>query len=132
MDKVFVKDNELNYEDFVSSLTKDGQDILDTLTPEKAHIVHMAIGVVGEAGELIDAIKKYVIYCKDLDLENVIEECGDIEFYMQDLRKAIGISREQTLQANADKLSVRYSEGKYSDVAAQVREDKIEPESRGL
>ncbi len=43
--------------------------------------LHAAVGVSGEAGELLDAIKKTWIYEEPLDLENIIEECGDSLFY---------------------------------------------------
>lgn len=38
----------------------------------------MATGVSGEAGELLDAVKKSVVYKKPLDRENVVEELGDL------------------------------------------------------
>ena len=44
--------------------------------------LHAAVGICGEAGELIDAVKKNWIYGADLDLENVLEECGDLLFYV--------------------------------------------------
>lgn len=106
------------------ALAKNGQDIINDLTPEKADLLHMAVGVSGEAGELLDAVKKAVIYNKEMDLENVIEELGDLEFYMSKIRQIVGITREEILQRNIDKLSVRYAKGKYSNDQAQERADK--------
>lgn len=108
----------------VAALAKPGADIVASLTPEKAHSLHMAVGISGEAGELIDAIKKAAIYNKPLDRENVVEELGDIEFYMEGLRQGLGITRDETITHNKKKLSVRYAGGKYSDKAAQERADK--------
>jgi NTP pyrophosphatase (non-canonical NTP hydrolase) len=87
--------------------------------------MHMAIGISGEAGELLDAIKKQVIYRKPLDRENVLEELGDLEFYMEGIRQGLGITREQCLEANIAKLGKRYEGMKYTDGAAQERADKI-------
>lgn len=116
------------YPVMVSALVKPGADIVSSMTPEKAHVLHMAIGIAGEAGELLDAIKKAVVYNKDLDLENVIEELGDLEFYLEGLRSGLGIAREYTLEANIQKLltndNARYKLGKYTDQAAQERADK--------
>lgn len=112
------------FEDMVAGLAKPGAAIIDSLTPENAHSLHMAVGVSGEAGELLDAIKKAVIYNKPLDRENVIEELGDLEFYMEGLRQGLGITRNETIQANIAKLGKRYSQG-YSDKAAQDRADKV-------
>jgi len=108
----------------VAALTKPGADIVATLTAEDAHSLHMAVGISGEAGELLDAIKKAAIYRKPIDLENVIEELGDLEFYMEGLRQGLGITREETIDANIAKLSKRYSSGSYSDKHAQERADK--------
>lgn len=139
---VMIKGEEVDYGNMVSNLAKDGDDILQSMNGSQAHLLHMGVGVVGEAGELIDAVKKFVIYQKDLDRENVVEELGDLEFYMQGLRDELSITREETLQANADKLGKRYSGGTYSDLDAQTRADKqnnegdlvdnITPEKRGL
>lgn len=118
---------EIDHKDMVRTLAKPGEDILQSMTSGDAHLIHMAIGISGEAGELLDAIKKAVIYNKPLDVENIIEELGDLEFYMEGLRQFLAVDREQTLQANIAKLSVRYQGLKYSDKAAQTRADKINP-----
>jgi len=112
------------YEQMVSALKKSGNDIVKTITGTQADLLHMAVGVVGEAGELIDAVKKHVIYGKELDRDNMIEELGDIEFFMEGIRQILGISRKETLDWNMAKLSVRYEKMKYSDQAAQARADK--------
>ena len=119
-----MKELETHYGDFVHSLVKPGDAILYTLTPEKSNLWHMATGVSGEAGELLDAIKKHVVYNKPLDLDNVIEELGDIEFYMQGLRSNLELCRSDIIIANRNKLSARYSQGTYSDKQAQDRKDK--------
>ena len=81
------------------------------------------MGVSGEAGELLDAIKKFAIYNKTLDIDNVVEELGDIEFYLAMIRRTLGIHREVTLRHNITKLLKRYPAG-YTDMAAQLRADK--------
>jgi len=113
----------LDFEYFVSRLAKPGADILDSMTPADAHKLHMAVGIAGEAGELLDAIKKGVIYNKPFDEPNIIEELGDLEFYMEGLRQAFNLTRDEIIAANVKKLSVRYQDG-YSDEAAQERADK--------
>lgn len=107
-----------------SALAKPGADIVASLTPESAHALHMAVGVAGEAGELLDAVKKFAIYVKPIDRENVVEELGDLEFYMEGLRSGLGITREETLLHNLAKLNKRYSAGKYSNQQAHERADK--------
>lgn len=109
----------------VTALVKPGADIRASMTPEMADLLHAAVGVSGEAGELLDGVKKHVIYNKPLDRDNIIEELGDLEFYMEQLRQRIGVTRDETLAANIAKLSVRYEGLRYSDAAAQNRADKV-------
>lgn len=108
----------------VEVLVKSGDTIREEVTGDEMHLIHMMMGITGEAGELLDAIKKHVIYRKPLDRENAIEELGDIEFYLEGLRQGLDISRDLTLQANQEKLSRRYEGLKYSDAAAKNRADK--------
>lgn len=115
---------ELQHQALVAALAKPGLDIIHQLDPRKADLWHHATGVSGEAGELLDAIKKHVIYDKPIDRDNVIEELGDLEFYMQGIRAALGISREETLHRNISKLTKRYSSGSFSNSEAQTRADK--------
>lgn len=117
------------HQKMVSVLSKPGADILATLTPEKVNLWHHGTGFAGEALEALDAIKKHVVYNKELDRANILEELGDAEFYLEGLRAALGVTREEVLAANIHKLSTgpkaRYKTG-YSDAAAQARADKQE------
>lgn len=112
-----------SYTEMVRALAKPGENILEEMTPEQVHLLHMAIGIAGEAGELLDAIKKHAIYQKPIDIVHVVEELGDIEFYMEGLRDGLSLSREHVLEKNQAKLTKRYGE-KYSNEAAQARADK--------
>lgn len=107
----------ITYEEFVTNLVKE-------LGSLEQNLNHMVIGVCGEAGELADAIKKFTIYGKELDLENVIEELGDLEFYMAGLRQMLSIKRDKVIDANYGKLLSRYTGGTYTDAEAIARADK--------
>lgn len=112
------------YANFVRDKKKSGEAIIAQMTPEKADLDHMVMGISGEAGELLDATKRWTIYNKPIDLPHVIEELGDLEFFLEGYRQRLGITREQTLAANLTKLGKRFHEGKYSDQQAQERADK--------
>ena len=116
--------NEKDYDKMTAALSKSGSDIINELSPEKADLLHMAVGVAGESGELLDAVKKATIYNKPLDRENMIEELGDLEFYMSRIRQLINVSRDEVLEHNYAKLSKRYAKGQYSNEQAQERADK--------
>lgn len=97
-------------------LRKDMRDHQDDL-------MHCAAGTAGEAGELLDAIKKNWAYNKPLDIDNIREEAGDLLFYLLSLLDLLDIPLYQVIEANTAKLAKRYPAG-YSDKAAQERADK--------
>jgi len=114
----------MEHSELVKSLAKDGQQIADEMSAETAHLTHMAMCIPEEAGEIAGLIKKHVMYNKPLKLEAVIEEMGDLEFYLEGLRQGLKITRQEILEANIRKLQKRYSEGSYSDKQANERADK--------
>lgn len=113
-----------DFGEMVAALVKPGEEIKSSLSPSDCHNLHMLLGLCGEVGELTDAVKKSIIYGKQLDRNNVVEEIGDIFFYLEGLMQSLGITGEECLAANMEKLSVRYSEGSYSNKQAQERADK--------
>jgi NTP pyrophosphatase (non-canonical NTP hydrolase) len=106
----------VRYDEFVRRLFK-------VMSPEMMK-AHCAMGVSGEAGELCDAIKKEIIYGQPADRKNIVEELGDLRFYIQATQQMYDISEGEVLQANAHKLSERYKKLVYSDQAAKDRVDK--------
>lgn len=115
-----VAPSPVRYDMFVKQLFK-----ADT---QEGQMIHVALGIAGEAGELVDAIKKRCIYGKRLDIDNVIEELGDLRFYMEALCNVLQIEDQEVLQANANKLAKRYKSLTYSSEAAIARADKQEGE----
>ena len=113
----------VHHHKLTTRLAKPGEDIIKSLTPEKAHLLHMAVGASGETGELLDAIKKHVIYNQALNVENVVEEIGDALFYLQGICNTLNMSMALCKIHNIVKLEKRYEET-YSDEAAKNRVDK--------
>lgn len=78
-----------SYDLFVQSRVKPGEDILATMTPFRARLLHAAIGLSGEAGELLEGC---LTHERDaIDRDNIIEEMGDIHFYLSDLNALLEI-----------------------------------------
>lgn len=107
----------VRYDQFVLALAKPQSRQLMCL--------HAALGVAGEAGELADAIKIEHIYGKEPNRANIVEELGDLRWYIQMVMNLYGISEAEVLQENAFKLAKRYVGLKYSDKSALERADKI-------
>lgn len=116
---------EVSHPDLVKHTAKSGTDILAELTPQKCDYMHFGSNLAGEVGELWDNLKGHIFYGKEIDRENLIEELGDLEWYLEGLRQTAGITRQETLDHNIAKLSKRYSKG-YSNQAAMDRADKAD------
>lgn len=86
-----------------------------------ARIEHAVMGAVTESGELMDAVKKSKIYGRALDRVNLVEEVGDIMWYLAILADELGVSFEDIWEKNINKLRQRYPE-KYSDERAENRD----------
>lgn len=106
---------------------KDGGPFkVSETTPEQVHLLHMVVGVVGEAGELADAVLNSLAG-ETLDRENMREELGDLLFYMQGLMNALDMGVDEIQLANKVKLlGKRYAKGGYTDAQATARADKVE------
>lgn len=80
-------------------------------------IVHSALGLAGESGEVADLVKKSQYLRSDgLDESKLVEELGDALWYLTQIASQIGVSLEQVAIANIQKLEARHP-GVYSVAA---------------
>lgn len=76
-----------------------------------------ADGLSGEAGEIIDLMKKIKFHGKPWNEENrqkLIDEAGDIAWYWMQLCMALEVDPEEVMLRNIEKLQSRYPGGKFS------------------
>ena len=59
-----------------------------------SRVFHAVLGFATEAGEILDPIKKYAFYGKDLDITNIREEIGDVLWYSALFADCFDISLE--------------------------------------
>lgn len=71
-------------------------------------ILHAAIGIATEAGELLDPLKKFMFYNRPMDRVNLKEEIGDILWYIAIACEALETTIEEEMQRNINKLRLRY------------------------
>lgn len=102
--------------------------VIERITNDQtARLLHYALGLGSETGELQDALKKLVAYGKPLDLVNVKEEIGDLLWYMSRICDTCGFTLEDVMETNIAKLKARYGD-KWTQEAALNRDLKLERE----
>ena len=72
---------------------------------------NMCMGLAGETGETIDIFKKHIYQGKELDINDVIEEIGDILWYVANLCNVNKITMRECIESNIEKLRKRYPNG---------------------
>lgn len=97
------------------------------LLQREIRLLHASMGMVTEAGELMDQLKKHLFYGKELDDVNLIEEAGDILWYMAILLDELGVTFEKVMLINHEKLAKRYGR-EFTEEAALHRDLTAERE----
>ena len=92
---------------------------MTTLNPElsqKDVLINGVMGLCGESGEAIDLVKKWLAQGHELDKDKLIKEIGDVAWYIAEIATALGVTLEEVLAKNIEKLKARYPDGfKYED-----------------
>tara|TARA_B100000925_G_C21789991_1_gene380061 strand:+ start:255 stop:665 length:411 start_codon:yes stop_codon:yes gene_type:complete len=124
------------YSKFVDAVTSDESkdflalsDRLVELDKKGANIerlVTAGVGLNAEAGEFLEIVKKMVFQGKPWNEDNrqhLIIELGDIIWYATNACMALGISFEDVVARNVEKLEKRYPGGQFDVYYSENRED---------
>ena len=76
--------------------------------PDAYKILHGVLGIATEAGELVEGILKGG---GNIDKTNMLEEVGDLLWYVAILVDALGMGIEEAMMVNINKLRKRFPEG---------------------
>ena len=93
---------------------------------EKEKITTGAMGLAGEAGEVIDLVKKHLYQGHALDREDLIDEASDCLWYIAEIATGLGVTLEDIAQHNIDKLKQRYPDG-FSASRSRNRDSEPKP-----
>lgn len=78
-------------------------------------LVWCATGLIGEAGEVADYIKKGVFHQHGVSAEKLADELGDVLWYIASLCTLAGLALPDVMQGNIEKLNRRYPNGYRSE-----------------
>jgi NTP pyrophosphatase (non-canonical NTP hydrolase) len=83
------------------------------VTPEQEAILHAALGLCGEAGEIVEHIKKRIFMGREefMRPEDMKKELGDAAYYVTALAGLFGFTLEEICEANNRKLAARWPNG---------------------
>jgi len=69
-----------------------------------------ALGLAGEAGEVVDLIKKHLYHGHPLDKDKLTREIGDLAWYCAFIATVVGIEFDDVATTNLAKLKARYGD----------------------
>jgi len=104
------------YKQFVHALTSPR-----SLRDFESKLLTSGLGLAGEGGECAEVAKKTVFHGKEFDKDDYIKELGDIFWYLAFSTNMLGISLEEVIRRNVEKLQDRY-QGQFSTEKFLVKE----------
>lgn len=86
---------------------------LRTASSEKSEdlILNGILGLCGETGEVSDHIKKNMFQGHELDKDKLVNELGDVCWYIAILADGLNVDLETVMRKNIEKLQRRYPDG---------------------
>jgi NTP pyrophosphatase (non-canonical NTP hydrolase) len=87
-------------------------------------LANLVIGLNEEAGEVASPIKKHLFHGHELDRYEVIDEMGDVLWYLNNLATTLEIDMREVADRNILKLMNRYPDG-FSHTASINRKEGI-------
>jgi NTP pyrophosphatase (non-canonical NTP hydrolase) len=81
------------------------------LTQGKDRLVENVLGLVGEAGEVAEKVKKMVRDNKSINQKDIVKELGDVLFYTTAIANYFYSDLQSVMQTNMDKLNDRQTRG---------------------
>lgn len=74
----------------------------------KEQILLSAMGMAGESGEVVDLYKKVLFHGHEINYDDLIDETGDVLWYVAAMALALDVSLEEIAKRNIEKLKKRY------------------------
>lgn len=81
------------------------------LTSSDERLVENTLGLVGEAGEVAEKVKKLIRDKSRFTKEDIIKELGDVVFYVTALANYYGSDLQEVIEGNVIKLDGREARG---------------------
>lgn len=116
----------MNNQDYMKNAivteTLEFEKVIARLTEKQTvRLLHASFGTASESGEIADAVKRHVFYGKPIDCINLIEEAGDVLWYLAVLLNALDSNFDEAMEKNIAKLKARFGD-KFTEAQALNRD----------
>jgi len=91
--------------------------------PKERIIMNAVLGLNGESGEIADSIKKTLYQGHKDNREHLIEELGDVLWYVSLMAYGLNVSLSEVAERNISKLMTRYPKGFDAEKSKNRKED---------
>lgn len=71
----------------------------------------LVMGLAEEAAEVLSLVSKHLFYGREIDHDELADECGDVLFYLTAIAGRFGVSTYELQDHNERKLRARFPEG---------------------
>jgi NTP pyrophosphatase (non-canonical NTP hydrolase) len=82
-----------------------------TYDSSEPNLYNYAMGLPGEVGELLEVLKKHYFHGRPFNRERIVDEAGDVLWYLTALMFKLGITMNEVAINNIEKLLDRYPDG---------------------
>jgi len=124
------------YQEFVDAVTSKESRSYDVFSQRLStlndqgfptqRLLTAAVGMTAEAGEFTEVVKKIVFQGKPVNEDNLFHlkrELGDVMWYVMQACVGLGVSLEEVVEMNVEKLMARYPEGAFDVYFSENRKE---------
>ena len=94
----------MNHNEFTESVLRTARL---SFSQEK-QLQNILLGIAGETGEVLDCFKKQLFQDHPIDKNKIVNEVGDVLYYLYLLAYNQGFTISECMEANREKLQKRY------------------------
>jgi len=94
----------MEFSDYISEAVKTAKP----WDSKEFGLAYLGLGLAGESGEVVDMLKKGFSGAKELNIEELKKELGDVMWYIANLCHALDLDMDEVLEMNIAKLRKRH------------------------
>ena len=120
----FGNDTNINFTDYVLFVEKGFNE--NPMNDYRLDLLHAAVGMSEESGEILGHLKKHIFHNKDLDRTKLVLEFGDKLWYTVACMTLLDITLTEIIEGNISKLQTRYPNGRDKNYKLNIRDEDNE------